>query len=386
MKSVKENSVFFYRYLSLFLFLFCMGMMQGCVLLGAAYDDHGEIKNVAKGAWHVMEAPLGMVPIPSGSFMMGEVDEDIVNQLRPNRRVTVSAFFMDDTEITNAVYRNFIDKVSARFEELQNEGAGENGENEGNIGLDGEGNSQEEISQEEIKDKLEGMLSEEFIERLKPNKDVWKDLENTMVDLILENYHESSAFDDYPVVGVSWESARFFTDWRTKYLNDNREQKGLPPYPRFSLPSAAQWEFAARGGKELAKYPWGGPYIRDYEGKLRANFKSGKGSYSDKESEIGYAYTSPVNAFPPNDYGLYDMAGNVAEWTLDAYNPAAVSKIWDVDPILLDDTQPMKIIKGGSWKDISRFLQTGAIDYEHKDSTRSYIGFRCVIPYIGPQE
>ncbi|OJW72213.1 MAG: gliding motility lipoprotein GldK [Candidatus Amoebophilus sp. 36-38] len=374
MESVKKNLVFSYRYLSLFLFLFLIVTMHGCTLFGAAHDDHGELKAVRSGSWKAMEALIGMVLVPGGPFMMGEVDGDIVNQLRPNRSVTVSPFFMDDTEITNIVYRNFIEKVSDRFEELQNEAA------EGNAELDEEGNPRK-------RDKVEEMLTEEFIEKLKPDKDVWhKDFENTMADIILTDYHESSAFDDFPVVGVSWESARYFADWRTMYLNENREQKGLPPYPRFSLPSAAQWEYAARGGKELAKYPWGGPYVRDHEGSLRANFKSGKGSYSEKISEIGYAYTSPVTHFAPNDYGLYDMAGNVAEWTLDAYNPAAISKTWDLDPIYLNDTQPMKIIKGGSWKDISRFLQTGAIDYEHKDSTRSYIGFRCVIPYIGPQD
>jgi gliding motility-associated lipoprotein GldK len=364
MKSVRKFLLFPYHYFTLFLASLSILMVHGCAFFGTAHSDHGEFKSTSRTTW-IMQAPEGMVIIPGGAFMMGEVDQDLFNRSAPNKRVTVSPFYMDDTEITNSAYGKFIEVISERFEKL------ENGEN---IELDEDGNP--------IKDELEEMLTEEFIEKLRPDPDVWrKDFENTMADIILKNYHESPAFDDYPVVGVSWESARIFAAWRTKHKNDYRKEKDLPPYPSFSLPSAAQWEYAARGGKELAKYPWGGPYIRDYEGKLRANFKSDKGSYQDKE--IGYPYTSPVKAFPPNDYGLYDMAGNVSEWTLDAYNAASTSKIWDLDPLFLDDSQPMKIIKGGSWKDISRFLQTGAIDYEHKDITRSYIGFRCVIPYIG---
>lgn len=346
-------------------------VLNGCSLFGSARDDQGEFKSTVRRSW-VMEAPQGMVLIPAGSFMMGEVDQDVVSTINPNRRVTVSPFFMDDTEITNSVYRKFIEVVLARVNKVD-EGDGDN-EDTYNPEEDGD-------KKERTKDKLEEMLTEEFImTKLYPDSNVWRnDFTNHMADILLEGYHDHPAYDDYPVVGVSWEAARIFAAWRTKHYNEYREKKGLPRYPSFSLPSAAQWEYAARGGKELAKYPWGGPYIRDQEGKLRANFKTGKGNYN----ECGYTYTSPVTAFPPNDYGLYDMAGNVAEWTLDAYNPAAISRTWDLDPLYLDDTQPMKIIKGGSWKDISRFLQTGSIDYEHKDTTRSYIGFRCVIPYTG---
>jgi sulfatase modifying factor 1 len=337
-----------------------------CSLVGTFKADQGEFKSTVRNSWD-MEAPRGMALIPAGSFMMGAVDEDIFNRAMPNKRVTVSPFFMDDTEITNSVYRNFIEILTERVEALEN--------------LRKEDTPTTDEDSPQILDKWETMLSKEFIDdTLMPDPDVWKnDFSNHMADILLEGYHAHPAYDNYPVVGVSWEAARIFAAWRTKYLNEYREEKGLPPYPSFSLPSAAQCEYAARGGKELAKYPWGGPYIRDEKGKLRANFKSGRGTYE----ECGYAYTSPVNAFPPNDYGLYDMAGNVAEWTLDAYNPVSGARTWDLDPLYLDDDQPMKIIKGGSWKDISRFLQTGVVDFEHKDSVRSYIGFRCVMPYIG---
>ena len=317
-------------------------MTQSCALIGIGNDDQGEARGVpGRSDWR-MTTPLDMVLVPGGSFMMGEVDDDIAAQITPNRQVTVSDYFMDATEITNNKYRQFINTMLAEPPDT---------------------------------------IDETFVmTKLYPDTNVWRnDFSHHMADPIVENYYEHPAYDDFPVVGISWEAARHYAEWRSEYLNEYREQKGLPPYPRFSLPSAAQWEYAARGGKELAKYPWGGPYIRDSEGKLRANFKSGSGNYD----ECGYAYTSPVREFAPNDYGLYDMAGNVAEWTLDVYNPASVSRTSDLNPVYLDDAQPMKIIKGGSWKDISRFLQTGMNDYEHKDSVRSYIGFRCVIPYIG---
>lgn len=315
-------------------------MIQSCALIGTGKDDQGEVRGVpGRSEWRMI-APFNMVLVPGGSFIMGEVDDDIAAQITPNRQVTVSHYFMDATEITNNQYRQLINTM--------------------------------------LKEPPDTIDENFVMTKLYPDTNAWRnDFSHYMADSRLEYYYDHPAFDDYPVVGISWEAAKYFAAWRSAYLNKYREQKGLPPYPRFSLPSAAQWEYAARGGKELAKYPWGGPYIRDNEGKLRANFKSGSGNYN----ECGYACTSPVKAFAPNDYGLYDMAGNVAEWTLDAYSPASLS--WDLDPVYLDDAQPMKIIKGGSWKDISRFLQTGKNDSEHKDSARSYIGFRCVIPYIG---
>jgi gliding motility-associated lipoprotein GldK len=320
-----------------------------------------------------MEAPVGTILVRGGSFMRGAEGEDIVNRNVQNKRVSISAFFMHETEVTNEQYRKFLNVLSER---LKNPPAPASSANL---------NSNIPVGEEGVKDKLDELLTEDFIKTLYPDTTVWRnDFSNSMADIYLEKYFESPAYDNYPVVGVTWESARHYAAWQTKYLNEYREKKGLPPYPSFSLPSAAQWEYAARGGKELAKYPWGGPYLRDHEGKLRANFKAGKGNYSEEGQP--YTYTSPVDAFPPNDFGLYDMAGNVAEWTLDAYNPAAISRTWDLDPLYLDDEQPLKIIKGGSWKSIPKFLQTGSIDYEHKDKARSDIGFRLILPFIGPQE
>ncbi|MEO1300873.1 MAG: SUMF1/EgtB/PvdO family nonheme iron enzyme [Bacteroidota bacterium] len=330
--------------------------LQSCVLTAAVNDNKGQLTGVSGRPTWYMEAPMGMVPIPAGSFMMGAVDDDIAGRIASNKKVTVSAYYMDATPVTNNQYRQFIEDMLDRVAE-------------------GDYGRLEEI--------MEDMDEDYILTHLYPDASVWqRDFTHHMSDVWVSSYYEHTAFDHYPVVGVSWEAAQYFAKWRSAYLNEYREAKGLPDYPEFSLPSVAQWEYAARGGKELTKYPWGGPYVRTHDGVLRANFKSDTGTFT--EDGAG-PYTSPVYTYPPNDYGLYDMAGNVAEWTLDAYNPAYMARIWDLNPVYLDDEEPMKTIKGGSWKDSSRFLQTGANDYEHKDATRSYIGFRCVIPHIGRQ-
>jgi formylglycine-generating enzyme required for sulfatase activity len=112
---------------------------------------------------------------------------------------------------------------------------------------------------------------------------------------------------------------------------------------------------------------------------MLANFKPGRGNYFDD----GYAYTSPVYSFFSNDYGLFDMSGNVAEWCEDAFNPAAYPLVWDLNPTYYDVNEPIKVVRGGSWKDIAFFLETGTRSYEHKDTTRAFIGFRCAMTYLG---
>jgi gliding motility-associated lipoprotein GldK len=129
----------------------------------------------------------------------------------------------------------------------------------------------------------------------------------------------------------------------------------------------------------MAKYPWGNPYIRNAKGCLLANFKPGRGNYFDD----GYAYTAPVYSFFSNDYGLFEMSGNVSEWCLDAYHPSSVPLVWDLNPQYIDENEPRKIIRGGSWKDIAYFCETGTRAYEYEDTARAFIGFRCAMTYLG---
>ncbi len=201
-----------------------------------------------------------------------------------------------------------------------------------------------------------------------------------------ENYFWHPAYDEYPVVGVTWGQAVAFNAWRTQIMNSWRMNEGSTYIQKFRLPSEAEWEFAARGGRDLAPFPWGGPYIRNQEGCILANFKPMRGDYV----EDGAAYTAPVNAYTPNDYGLYNMAGNVAEWTNTAFDETVYDFAFDLAPdyvyhAKVDDPPALhrKVIRGGSWKDIGYYLQTGTRSYEYSDTAKAYIGFRSVMSYLG---
>jgi gliding motility-associated lipoprotein GldK len=342
-----------------FLSLAFMGVVvAGCSLLGIGGDkggDQGELVGISGREGWVMVNPYGMVPIPAGTFHMGQADEDPAStQINFNKQVTIGSFFMDDTEITNNEYRQFV------FHYLQSaEGA------------------------DTIPD---------FKERYYPDTTVWvRDFSHHMGDPIQDYYFWHPAYDQYPVVGINWDAASFFCNWRSSYYNNYRKSVGEFPMPDFRLPSEAEWEYASRGGRDMAKYPWGNPYIRNSKGCLLANFKPGRGNFYDD----GYAYTSPVMAFFPNDYGIYDMSGNVSEWCLDDFNPASVPTVWDLNPQFIDPrtnpdsrlynprVAPKKVIRGGSWKDVAYYLETGTRTYEYKDSSRAYIGFRCAMTHLG---
>jgi gliding motility-associated lipoprotein GldK len=318
-------------------------IVQACGLFGGGRGDRGELVGVAGREWTGMVIPYGMVPIPAGTFHMGQADEDIAaTQINFNKQVTIGAFFMDDSEITNNEYRQFMERI--------------------------------------MEDSL-SILGEDFVmQELYPDTTVWvKDFAHHMGDPLLTYYWSHPAFDNFPVVGIDWEAANFFCKWRTDYFNDFRASIGEWEMPNFRLPSEAEWEYAARGGRDMAKYPWGNPYIRNAKGCMLANFKPGRGNYFDD----GFAYTAPVYSFFSNDWGLYDMAGNVSEWCQDAFHEAAYTLVWDMNPDFDDENEPRKVIRGGSWKDVSYYLETGTRTYEYKDTTRAFIGFRCAMTYLG---
>jgi len=130
-------------------------------------------------------------------------------------------------------------------------------------------------------------------------------------------------------------------------------------------------------------YPWGSYYVRNVKGCYVANLKPNRGNYVADSPTTTTAMK--VGQFEPNDYGLYDMAGNVAEWTSTAFYEAAYDAIHDFNPEIqydatIDDPPVMKrkVIRGGSWKDIKYFLRNSTRSYEYQDTAKSYIGFRCV--------
>ena len=287
--------------------------------------------------------PYGMVACPGGTFHMGQTDQDVAASMaNMNKQVTIGGFYMDETEITNNQYRQFMDVIKT--------------------------------------DSLDVLGEEYVMTELYPDTTVWvRDFTYHMGDPMMEYYYTHPAFDDYPVVGVDWFAAKYFSKWRTNHKNNYNTENGMAVMPNFRLPSEAEWEYAARGGRDFATYPWGGPYLRNAKGCMLANFKPGRGDfYSD-----GYYYTGPVGAYFPNDFGLYDMSGNVAEWCEDAYYEASVPVVWDLNPTYYNDNEPRKIVRGGSWKDIAYFLETGTRNFEFQDSARSFIGFRNAMIYLG---
>jgi sulfatase modifying factor 1 len=199
-------------------------------------------------------------------------------------------------------------------------------------------------------------------------------------------YFWHPAYDNYPVVGVTWKQASAFCIWRSNLLNSALSASGQPPVHEYRLPLESEWEYAARGGLEHSMYPWGGYYTRNKEGCFLANFKPLRGNYIDD----GGSVTLAVGTYQPNEYGLYDMAGNVAEWTANAFDESAYIFSHDLNPDYkynaLPDDPPVlkrKVIRGGSWKDIGYYLQCGVRSYEYQDTAKSYIGFRCVRSYLG---
>ncbi len=425
----------------------------------------GELIPKRKSKSFVAERPYGMIAIPAGSFVMGMADQDFTNtpEKANLKTVTVSSFFMDETETTNAEYRVFVDYVRDSIARtLLAEAAGDGGTDGNGTGIgdyaylskkagedknayqeymestggrEGYDDSKrldwgvplqwktseypdvqyaeilesmyvppaERINNERIIDsrKLLYTYQWEDIESAVKNKSrganylkkesiavypdttVWiKDFNYAYNEPLYDGYFWHSAYNNYPVVGVTWDQARAYCNFKSKLKSDYNEslKKRKQKPMAFRLPTEAEWEYAARGGKENATYPWGGPYLMDDRGCYLANFKPKRGNYIEDEKKGTYTYTAPVKSFPKNGFGLFDMAGNVSEWTESPYNNSTYQFSSTLNPYLSNQAyrEPNKSVRGGSWKDVGYLLMTGYRDYEQKDSARSYIGFRTV--------
>ena len=214
-----------------------------------------------------------------------------------------------------------------------------------------------------------------------PDTTVWiRDFNYSYNEPMHNDYFWHDAYNDYPVVGVTWHQAKAFCEWRTKTKNNyQKTKKKKSLVPEFRLPTEAEWEFAARGGLQGAMYPWGGPYTKNDRGCFMANFKPMRGDYSVDQA----LYTVEANAYDPNGYNLYNMAGNVSEWIDSSYEPEAYEFSSTINPNVNDEENDLKVVRGGSWKDVKYFLQVSSRDYENADQARSYIGFRTVHDYLG---
>ena len=219
-----------------------------------------------------------------------------------------------------------------------------------------------------------------YIINIYPDTTCWvNDFPNSDNEMYMRNYFSNAAYIDYPVVGVTWEQANAFCAWRTEYL-----LKGLGPAARFvqryRLPTEAEWEYAARG-KQQNEFPWENEDVASGKGCFFANFKPDDGNYT----KDGNLITSKVGIYSANSNGLFDMAGNVAEWTSTIYTEAGVDAMNDINPQLKynaakEDPYRLKkkSVRGGSWKDPESYIRSAWRTSEYQNQPRSYIGFRCV--------
>ncbi len=201
-----------------------------------------------------------------------------------------------------------------------------------------------------------------------------------------QNYFWNTAYDNYPVVGVTWSQAKAFSVWRTQIFHSWLQTNGDLFVNDFRLPTESEWERGARGDLDNMHYPWGGPYIRNSSGCFLANFKPMRGRYF----EDGGFYTVKVYSYNPNAFGLYCMAGNVAEWCSTAYDEStyefAHDMAQDFEYDAKDGEAPAKkrkVLRGGSWKDIGYYLLNATRTYEYQDTAKSYIGFRNTMTHLG---
>ena len=219
-----------------------------------------------------------------------------------------------------------------------------------------------------------------YIVNIYPDTTCWvNDFPNADNETYMRNYFSNAAYNDYPVVGVTWEQANAFCAWRTEFL-----LKGLGPaaryVQRYRLPTEAEWEYAARG-KDQNEFPWTNEDVASGKGCFYANFKPDNGNYT----KDGNLITSKTGIYSANSNGLFDMAGNVAEWTSTIYTEAGVDAMNDINPQLsynaaLEDPYRLKkkSVRGGSWKDPESYIRSAWRSSEYQNQPRSYIGFRCV--------
>lgn len=214
-----------------------------------------------------------------------------------------------------------------------------------------------------------------------PDTTVWvKDFDNPTNDMLLKEYFSNPKFGKYPVVGVTWKQAKAFTVWKTQIVNRRLISAKIKPV-QVRLPSEAEWEYAARGGQKGMNYPWGNE-LNSLKGCLMANYKVAPGNYVAD----GGLFTKPAKSYLPNNYGIYNMSGNVAEWTENYYTASPQGIVGNLNPILLgleanNNLQDVekRVVKGGSWRDAPYFIRNASRTFEHQDIPRSYIGFRTVM-------
>lgn len=347
---MKRSSITYTLYVSFFLFLILFSSCNKKV----SSSTNWTLNDSKNGGFQVVpfyeqETGPGLILIEGGRFTMGAVEQDVVYQWNNEPRTqSVSSFYMDETEIKNVDWREYVFWLNRVY------------------GAD---------------------YPQVWVSAL-PDTLAWRD-ELAYTEPYVELYYRHPAYSSYPVVGVSWLQATDYCVWRTDRVNEwiliksgilktnpnqvNEDNFNLDTYlkgqyeglvkdeildlnpnnefrkvriedgillPRYRLPTEAEWEFAALGliGNTIDDrildrrvYPWNGHWVRNkkdvWQGQMMANITRAKGDYMGLASSLndGADITAPVKSYWPNDYGLYQMAGNVSEWVMDVYRPQTLN-------------------------------------------------------------
>jgi len=355
---MQKSNKFWQRVFSIFLLAPLAFILTGCPGQDVSQTTGWDYNDPETGNFEVLphqEQPAGpgLVFVEGGNFLMGRTKDDVMSDWNNiPRRVTVSSFYMDETEIRNVDYLEYLHWLSRIYGDV---------------------------------------LPEKYRNAL-PDTLVWRD-PLAYNEPYVENYLRHPAFKDYPVVGVSWVQASEYARWRTDrvnelilvengYLEFRTDEEGIENHfttdrylhgediagdiadaiedgmrrarwedglmlPRYRLPTEAEWEYAAlglKGGtvdeqvKNRRMYPWEGSSLRSdgrrTRGEFLANFQRGPGDLSGIAGypNPGGDITMNVYSFEPNDFGLYNMAGNVNEWVKDVYRPLSHETVADFRP------------------------------------------------------
>ena len=510
-------------YFALSLFVTASSFSMFC---NAQEQNSSRIRPVIPYEHAKLSAPPGMVYVPGGSTIIKYSQQ--ITDSNNVKKVSLSSFFIDKTEVTNQQYREFVEWVTDSiaitkylsdndkyFKEAKVTDSNNKVTQVRNINW-ARVDHKELFDNAENKAKLRPMLDERgkvikdsvifqytYLRamgtnpknkigsyatepvRVCPDEEIWaKDLPNAQTDILVENYFTSEPYDDYPVVGVTYKQARAFASWRS---NNSNGYSNVADYMKnyhlsYSLPSEAQWVYAAQQDMRAAAKP--APVAdekkdakkddkvaaadtkkaddnkeatakKDKKGKknkskskvavdsvatanvvadvpavgaddpnnsftssasktvdnsaslkgdtlafydptvpddnntipsdkkgLTANFKQDEGDYTGD----GSPFTVPVMSYAPNSFGIYNMIGNVAEWTMDAYSPSTFAFVSDINPVLLydadsSDSDPMKrkVVRGGSFLSPAKELNPYSRAFEMQNIAHCYIGFRCVM-------